>query len=596
MAVILVIGGASSDILHIAGQTVASAGGAGMYTAMATHRSGVQASLFAPRPSPVPKTLQPVADRLSTWLGPLVTPGELPHFEIAHQGGETTYLKASFGAELDLTPASLPPDLSMYDCIHIIPLGDAQRQLTFLQACRQRGAKRISVGTHLDSIINQPEAVRAIMEQADFFFMNEKEAAGLFGSVETARTRPGKFLFVTLGEQGALVIQGSFATEIPGVPCEALDPTGAGDTFCGATLAHLMQGEHPVMAARLAMPLAAEMTEHIGPTALLWREAAPAISLDERVAVNETQVKRVAQLIADLREVAPFPFTGSEYPPVGHPATLDFFFAATLQQFSFWTAAEDRYDQPLIAPIDGEKLKGSSYLFQAYLRRLADDPAFYTPARQANLTQKDVLTLFRADDGSDPMPALEMHLEQAKQYGRDMLALHLTPHDVVRQAQESTLSLKTFLGLLDHIGGYKEDPVRKKSGLLAVILNQRPEAFLSFGPNEQVAPVTDYHLMRSCLRIGLIDVADGKLRKDLIDRRVLSPAAEWVVRYASHMAIEQVVAHSRKSTGAVDWFFFSNARKRCPEMTEPLCELCPVDPVCAHRKVLFQPVLRTTFY
>ena len=78
MAAILVTGGASSDILHLAGQTVASAGGAGMYTAMAAHRSGVQASLFAPRPSPVPKVLQPVADRLSAWLGPLITPEELP--------------------------------------------------------------------------------------------------------------------------------------------------------------------------------------------------------------------------------------------------------------------------------------------------------------------------------------------------------------------------------------------------------------------------------------------------------------------------------------------------------------------------------------
>jgi hypothetical protein len=47
--------------------------------------------------------------------------------------------------------------------------------------------------------------------------------------------------------------------------------------------------------------------------------------------------------------------------------------------------------------------------------------------------------------------------------------------------------------------------------------------------------------------------------------------------------------------GAVDWFFF-NSRKRCPEMMEPVCGDCQVDPVCAHRKELFQPVLRTTFY
>jgi hypothetical protein len=46
----------------------------------------------------------------------------------------------------------------------------------------------------------------------------------------------------------------------------------------------------------------------------------------------------------------------------------------------------------------------------------------------------------------------------------------------------------------------------------------------------------------------------------------------------------------------VNGLIFGNARKRCPEMTEPECESCPFDPVCAHRKAFFQPILRTTFY
>jgi len=31
-------------------------------------------------------------------------------------------------------------------------------------------------------------------------------------------------------------------------------------------------------------------------------------------------------------------------------------------------------------------------------------------------------------------------------------------------------------------------------------------------------------------------------------------------------------------------------------MTEPECSHCPIDAVCAHRKELFQPVMRTTDY
>jgi ribokinase len=595
MAHLLVIGGASSDTLHFAGQTATSAGGAGMYTAMAAHRSGVRVSLFAPNPNPIPDDLRPVAEKVTSWLGPVVTPEQLGHFEIAYHAGKTTYLHASLGAEASLTPKDLPPNLAAYDCIHITPLLDTQRQLAFLKACRQRGAQRISIGTYFGICDKKPGDVQAIMDEADFSFMNEQEAIALFGSLENAKTRAGKVLFITLGAEGALIIQGDYTTAVDAAPANELDPTGAGDTFCGATIAYLIQGYHPVMAAHSATALAAQMIEQVGPTALLWPEPPPSREMDSRVVIDESQIQRVSQLVGALPEVTAFNFTGSDFPPVGHPAALEYFFTSTLQQFGFWTTDKGVYQQPLIAPINGVKQKGSSYLFQTYLRPLEDDPEFYTPTRQAELTRPEMLALFRADDGTDTMPALDLHLGVARGYGQDMLALGHTPSQVVRQAQKSGQPLQTFLEILDHIGGYKEDPLRKKSSLLALILNQRPEAFLTFGRQEQVSPVIDYHVMRSCLRVGLVEVADQALRDKITARQLLKPADEWAVRYAAYIAIEQVVARSGKSTGAVDWFFF-NARQRCPEMTEPVCERCQVDPVCAHRKDLFQPILRTSFY
>ena len=101
--------------------------------------------------------------------------------------------------------------------------------------------------------------------------------------------------------------------------------------------------------------------------------------------------------------------------------------------------------------------------------------------------------------------------------------------------------------------------------------------------------------MRSCLRVGLIDVKDEALAADLAARKVISAEDEQVVRRAAYEAIEQIAALSGKSIGAVDWFFF-DARRRCPEMTEPDCTQCALDPICAKRKELFQPVYRTTFY
>jgi hypothetical protein len=223
------------------------------------------------------------------------------------------------------------------------PKGDATKQLSFIQACRQRGAKQISAGTYLFIADEQPQAVRAVMELTNYFFMNNLEAEAVFGSLESAKTEPGKVLYITLGAQGACIIQGHTSTLIPAVSATVVDPTGAGDTFCGATLAYLLQNKHPIMAARYAVTLAAEMITQVGPTALFSEDPPPEAPLDTRVQVNDGQVRKVAEKISTLSEASPFPFVSPELPPVGHPRALDYFFAFTLQQFSFWSERNNHY-------------------------------------------------------------------------------------------------------------------------------------------------------------------------------------------------------------------------------------------------------------
>ena len=111
MAHLLVIGSPSLDTLHFKGQTASTAGGAGLYTAMAAHRSGAEVSMYGPRPGIMPDQLKPVAERLSDWSGPVVPLTEIPRFEIAHEGDKATYLDFFVGEEERLDPAELPADL-----------------------------------------------------------------------------------------------------------------------------------------------------------------------------------------------------------------------------------------------------------------------------------------------------------------------------------------------------------------------------------------------------------------------------------------------------------------------------------------------------
>lgn len=265
---IFVIGTASLDVLHLAnGHTARAAGGAGLYTALAAQKSGAITGLFAPKPEVLPPPLRPVEARLH-WIGPEIEPAQLPRLEIQHHGqGQATLLAASWGAEPQLVAGLLPSEVKRANMVHIAALSSATRQLAFLRALAAH--TRVSVGTYARLVYHSPAQVRELFARADIFFMNENEAKGLFGSTERAKTREQALLFVTLDADGALVIEGETTTHVPGQPVAEVDPTGAGDTFCGATLAGLVQGLTAIEAAQEAVKLAAQTVGVVGPAALL---------------------------------------------------------------------------------------------------------------------------------------------------------------------------------------------------------------------------------------------------------------------------------------------------------------------------------------
>ena len=595
MSRLLVIGGASIDRLHLKDRTVDFAGGAGLYNALAARRCGIEVTLFGPKPDPIPEVLNPASRLIQEWIGPRTPPDRMPRFEIAYPQGKVEYLQVFLDAERELSPSLLPSDLSRFDLIHVVPLEDACLQLSFIQACRQRGAKRISAGTWPRAAVQHPEAVREVLNHTDVAFMNEGEAEAVFGAIGSARTGAGKLLYITRGSQGACIVQGEAITLIPAVQSNEVDPTGAGDAFCGAALAFLLQNQHPILAGMLAARLAAEVIAQIGPGALMTEVRPPGLILDPRVRIVEGQVRKIAGQVSRYPEVSAFPFIGPTFPDVGDSHALEYFFAATLQQFGFWSERRNAYGLPLLAHLGGVARKGSDYLYEAYRRRTQLDPVFCAPGSQANLERSELEQVFRDDFGRDPMPALDLHLAQARAYGRDMLELGLTPRALLEDSLASSRPLLRLLSWLDRIGGYKEDPLRKKSSLLAACLSQRPERFV-LKEDERISPIIDYHAMRLFLRTGLIEVLDHGLKARLSKRLRLENADEWAVRHAVYQAMDQVITCSGKSTGAVDQFFFFNARGHCFEMQDPDCPGCPLDSSCAHQKMLFQPVLRTCFY
>ena len=590
---LLVVGSPSLDLLHFGGRSVRSAGGAGLYTALAAQRAGAEVTVVAPRPDPMPPELEP-ADRLLDWRGPRVPPDALPHFEIEYlPGGETVYHRAIRGSEGDIRFGDVP-DVGPGACAYVVPLLDPELQLGFARRLSEAGV-RVGCGTYAPGIRQHREVVARVVEASHYFFCNEEEAGLLFGSIDDVRVAPGRVVFVTRGARGARVVLGDRSIDIAAPTVDELDPTGAGDTFCGTALARIAAGDHPAIAARGAAACAARTVTAVGPAALLSDDPPPLAPRDDRVRLEPDRIRRVARVIASAPEATAFDFTGPPFPEPGDPAALDFFFAGTVQQFGFWHARGGRYEVPMIASMGGRALKGSDYLWAAFRRWTAEAPDELTPAGQAAFADADFNYRLRDEDGVNPLPAGPLHPACARAYGRDMLALGLTPASLLAEADATERPLARFLSLLDQVGGYKEDAWRKKSALLAAILSQRPERFLRFGEGEDVPPIVDYHCQRSCLRLGVVTVAEEALAAKLANREVVNREEEDAVRAACYEAVEEIRRLSGRPMGAVDWFFFQN-RTRCPEMSEPDCPACPADAACAHRTELFQPVFRTTAY
>ena len=128
-----------------------------------------------------------------------------------------------------------------------------------LHAGKQRGMKVVFNPAPMSAaVLDYP------LRDVDLLIVNETEAAGLTGEQTPAAVRrvlqerlPGTAVVLTMGRHGAAYLDASGVIRHAAIPVEAVDTTGAGDTFIGYFLAELLRGGDPARALAISSHAAA---------------------------------------------------------------------------------------------------------------------------------------------------------------------------------------------------------------------------------------------------------------------------------------------------------------------------------------------------
>jgi ribokinase len=275
---VLVVGSANADLtVRVtrrpgAGETVLgedlveSAGGKGANQAAAAARLGGRTALLARVGGDAYGRLLLDAQRAAgTDVGPVIVDDAArtgTAMIIVSPDGDNSIV-VSPGANAALTPKDVAAAEDVIEAATVLSL---QLEIP-MESVRAAALAAGRAGTRV--VLNPSPApddlAGELLALADPLVVNEHEAARLSGHADgtpaqwaaALRERGARSVVVTLGGDGALVLDDAGVCEVPGIKVRAVDTTGAGDAFTGALATRLAQGDALPDAARFAVRVGA---------------------------------------------------------------------------------------------------------------------------------------------------------------------------------------------------------------------------------------------------------------------------------------------------------------------------------------------------
>ena len=241
-----VLGNVTTDDLVLANGTTAMGlcGGGAIFAALGgrlwSTRVGLSARVGPDFPAHHIQAVAAAGIQLA--LSPVDTPSihSWALYETADRRRFINWLDSGSHLEQSLLPSEVPAEARSARVCHIAPM-PLTVQSKLVRHLSGTGTL-VSLDPHDEYIRGAEARLLGVLGRVDLFLPSRHEAALLFGRdapEEAARAFAAhgpRAVIIKLGAEGSLVCgQGQeMPLHVPAVPVNAVDPTGAGDAFCGA--------------------------------------------------------------------------------------------------------------------------------------------------------------------------------------------------------------------------------------------------------------------------------------------------------------------------------------------------------------------------
>jgi ribokinase len=205
-------------------------------------------------------------------------------YESADRRQFVNWLGSGSHVEQSLRPEEVPPEARIARVCHVAPMPlEVQSQLVRLLSPR---ATLVCLDPHDEYIPTSERTLTDLLGLVDIFLPSRKEAALLYGVDDPPRAARAfvevgpRVVAVKLGAEGSLVFGPGLEDprHVPSVPVDAVDPTGAGDAYCGAFC---------VIYARTGDPLEAALAGTVAGSLIVERRGALAVLPFNRAAAEQ---------------------------------------------------------------------------------------------------------------------------------------------------------------------------------------------------------------------------------------------------------------------------------------------------------------------